>query len=81
MKFTFKIYSKIFFVLSLMLLIIPPSKTASERIRLKTQLLFPSQLMESVGIIKVFEKRPLLKKRQGVQYMVLRPHPYYCIRL
>ena len=50
------IFSKFLFLLTLLLFCLPNSKKANERVRLKTQLLFPSQIMEKVGILEVFNR-------------------------
>ena len=45
------------FVIKLFIFIfIPLSIKASERVRLKTQFLFPSKMMESIGILKVLNR-------------------------
>ena len=50
------IFSKFLFLLSLLLFSLPNSKKANERVRLKTQFLFPSKMMESIGILKVLNR-------------------------
>ena len=45
------------FIIKLIIFIfIPLSIKASERVRLKTQFLFPSKMMESIGILKVLNR-------------------------
>ena len=50
------IFSKFLFLLTLLLFCLPNSKKANERVRLKTQFLFPSKMMESIGILKVLNR-------------------------
>ena len=50
------IISKFLFLLTLLLVCLPNSKKANERVRLKTQFLFPSKMMESIGILKVLNR-------------------------
>ena len=50
------IISKFLFLLTLLLVCLPNSKKANERVRLKTQFLFPSQIMEKVGILELFNR-------------------------
>ncbi len=50
------IISKFLFLLTLLLVCLPNSKKAIKRVRLKTQFLFPSQIMEKIGILEVFNR-------------------------
>ena len=50
------IFSKFLFLLTLLLFCLPNLKKANERVRLKTQFLFPSKMMESIGILKVLNR-------------------------
>jgi hypothetical protein len=50
------IISKFLFLLTLLLVCRPNSKKANERVRLKTQFLFPSQIMEKVRILELFNR-------------------------